>query len=71
MSPALFFDFGVCTLVLVFKRWIYGKFLCKNLDWFFLVTFGFFWLFFLTAAGAFLATVFVKQGMFGIFWFFL
>ena len=34
--------------------------------------FGNFWFFgyFFTAAGAFLATVFVKQGMFGIFWFF-
>ena len=36
--------------------------------WYLLVFFG---VFFLTASGAFLATVFVKQGMFGIFWYFL
>ena len=36
--------------------------------WYLLVFFG---NFFLTASGAFLATVFVKQSMFGIFWYFL
>ena len=71
LSWALFFDFGVFSLALGLKRWFYGCFCAKTpigIFWYLLVFFG---VFFLTASGAFLATVYVKQGMFGYFWFFL